>query len=420
MMRLLGNLVMTRLLVPDDFGLMAMAMTLQAGLMMATDIGLNLSVIRSARGEDPLFLRTAWTIKILRHLQLAALFVGMAALLAWAASTFDFGDSVYADPLLPWVMAGLAVPLAMRGFNSINLALSERRLDMRRFVLINIAAQVASIVSMVLFALVEPSVWALVWGGIIGGAVRLVASHIFIPGPRMGLTLEREHYREIWGFGKWLMGASFLGFLGKQGDRLLLGALLTPVDFGIYAIARIWVDAGLSSISKVTDPTINAAISEVGRERPKSVLGVFRRIRLLQNAVFAAMFLVIVLGGDFLIETLYTDAYQGVGVILMLLSPMLLLRMWGPYGALLLTKGESRNYATVTLIRCVALFVMLPSAFFLGGPPWAYFTIAVNQAWGVPQQLRLAARYIKISIPREALQLSAVVALAAALTILVP
>lgn len=415
-LRLAGNLVLTRLLAPEDFGLMALAMSLQSGLMMATDVGLNQSVVRSERGDDPDFLRTAWTIKVIRHTQVALLFVGLAALVLFVAPLFDLSDTVYADPALPWVMAALALPLALKGFNSMNLALNERRMRMAPFILLNAGTQVVTLVSIIVLALIEPSVWALVWGGVIGALLRAVASHFVIPGPRMGFRLNRAHAREIWGYGKWLMGASLFTFFGQQGDRLIFGALLAPFDFGIYAVARIWVDAAAGMVNRAATPTSLAALSEVSRERPQRLGSVFRRIRLAQNAVCVAAFAAFALAGRPFIELLYPPAFHGVGAIVVLLAPLLLLRMWGIYGTLVLSQGDSRNFASVTALRCAALFVMVPVFFHLFGPVWAYFAVAVNHAWGVPQQLRIASRTVPVSYWFEIALLGGAIGLAAALT----
>lgn len=62
-MRLASNLVLTRILSPDDFGLMALVGSFLIGLNMFSDMGLGPSIMQSKRGDDPAFLDTAWTKK---------------------------------------------------------------------------------------------------------------------------------------------------------------------------------------------------------------------------------------------------------------------------------------------------------------------------------------------------------------------
>ena len=65
-LRLGSNLVLTRLLAPEMFGLMALAFTFLQALTFMSDVGTRHSVMRSTRGEDPVFLRAAWTVQALR------------------------------------------------------------------------------------------------------------------------------------------------------------------------------------------------------------------------------------------------------------------------------------------------------------------------------------------------------------------
>src|ERR1700691_1997111 len=64
--RLGSNLVMTRLLVPSMFGVVAIAQLVIVGLSLFSDVGIKPSVIQSKRGSEPDFLNTVWTTQILR------------------------------------------------------------------------------------------------------------------------------------------------------------------------------------------------------------------------------------------------------------------------------------------------------------------------------------------------------------------
>src|SRR4026208_1145233 len=65
-LRLGSSLVMTRLLLPEMFGVMAIAMLVSVGLALFSDVGLKPSVIQSQRGGEPNFLNTVWTTQIFR------------------------------------------------------------------------------------------------------------------------------------------------------------------------------------------------------------------------------------------------------------------------------------------------------------------------------------------------------------------
>ena len=66
LIRLGANILLTRLLLREAFGLMAIVYVLMTGFLLFSDIGLGPNVTQSKRGEDPDFLNTAWVLQILR------------------------------------------------------------------------------------------------------------------------------------------------------------------------------------------------------------------------------------------------------------------------------------------------------------------------------------------------------------------
>ena len=65
-LRLGSNLILTRLLFPEAFGLMAIIQTVMIGLTMMSDIGIVPSIIHNKRGNEPEFLNTAWSLQVVQ------------------------------------------------------------------------------------------------------------------------------------------------------------------------------------------------------------------------------------------------------------------------------------------------------------------------------------------------------------------
>src|SRR4030067_2852480 len=89
-LRLGGNLILTRLLFPEAFGMMAIIQAVAFGAHMLTDVGIGPSVVQKERGNDPAFLNTAWTIQIIR---------GILVWLALCAMALPIAG-LYGEPLL--------------------------------------------------------------------------------------------------------------------------------------------------------------------------------------------------------------------------------------------------------------------------------------------------------------------------------
>src|SRR4030067_3228097 len=76
-LRLGGNLILTRLLFPEAFGMMAIIQAVAFGAHMLTDVGVGPSIVQNARGNEPAFLNTVWTVQIVRSV---LVWVGLCAL----------------------------------------------------------------------------------------------------------------------------------------------------------------------------------------------------------------------------------------------------------------------------------------------------------------------------------------------------
>ena len=94
LLSLVNNLILTRLLFPEAFGLMTYVSVIILGVQLFSDIGVRASVLTNERGDDPEFLNTAWVLQILRG---AALWL-VILLLAWPMSRF------YGEPVLIFAM----------------------------------------------------------------------------------------------------------------------------------------------------------------------------------------------------------------------------------------------------------------------------------------------------------------------------
>ena len=141
-LRLGSNLIMTRMLVPEMFGVMAIANILLFALTLFSDVGLGQSIIQSRRGEDPIFLNTAWTVQVLRGVLLWVIgsLISCGIYLAGTLHLLPAG-SAYANQMLPSVIAVLTLSALILGFESNKLALARRKMELARVTQIELASR---------------------------------------------------------------------------------------------------------------------------------------------------------------------------------------------------------------------------------------------------------------------------------------
>lgn len=401
-----SNLVMTRLLVPEMFGVMAIATIVMVGLAMFSDLGLRQSIVQSRRGDDPAFLNTAWALQILRGLALwlIALAIALGVYLADHAGMVP-ATSVYADPSLPWVIAALSFGTVIGGLTTTKAAEASRNLALGRLTQIELAAQLAGLCAMLAWAWFDRSIWALVAGGLTSAAVSAVAGHAWLPGTPNRWQWDRSVLMELVHFGKWIFVSSILGFIVANSDRLLLGAMVDASTFGICVIAFLMVGAIEQVVGRLTGGVTLSALSEVARHGGDLRAAYYRLHAVIAAlAYFGAGFLMA--SGQALVAVLYDHRYADAGWMLQILAAALLTAPFQIATQAYLALGMSQLHSKILAIRLGTLFVAMPTGFLLFGLPGALWGVVASQFLSLPILIFYNVKYGLFALEKELLVLT--------------
>lgn len=175
----------------------------------------------------------------------------------------------------------------------------------------------------------------------------------------MRFVRDAEIASRLWQYGKWLIASSALSFLAQNADKLIFGSFMDTTSFGIYAIATIWVNVGMSVIKQLQDKVGFPTISSVIQDRPQELPRLYRRFQRLADLLCLLSFVATFLGGPWLIELLYTSNYHPAGDFIRLLSVAFLTMRFNSLSLLLLNLGDSRAMMVVSGIRAGALVIGL-------------------------------------------------------------
>ena len=357
-LRLGSNLILTRLLFPEAFGLMALASVFQQGLGMLSDIGVGPSIVQNKRGDDPDFLATAWTMQVIRGF---TLFLCMCAL-AYPASL------MYDQPLLLPILIMLGLTSIIQGFQSIGISTASRKMLLGRLTLIDLVSQSVGIVVMVVWAYYSRDVWALVGGGIAGGLVRVALGHRILGSAGNRFHFERSAAKEIFHFGKWIFLATAMTYFGGRGLTLVQGALVPIEVLGMLSIAGMLAAFAVGLIQKIGASVLFPAFADIHRERPEKLRQYLSESRAKLFWLSAPCFTTLILFAKPLISLLYDDRYRDAGIYLSVLavnSAITSLRT--PFGMTLISRGDSYGHSLIMFAIAALGIVSTLVGFALGG-----------------------------------------------------
>jgi len=364
LIRLASNMIMTRLLVPEMFGVIAIANVFILGLAMFSDLGLKQNIVQSSRGTNPVFLNTIWSIQIIRGFIIGTAAFSMAYGVYYVSQTglIDSGN-VYADPVLPLVIAVLAFGPIISGFESTKLATANRNISLGKITIIEVLAQLAGIVLMLAWVYQERSIWALVAGSLFSVLTKTCLSHLMLQGESNRLQWDKNSLREAFHFGKWIFLSSILGFLINSGDKLLFGAIFSSELLGIYSIAALMIGAMQGVIFKLISTVAFPALGEVNRLQPERIKSIYYKIRQPIDilCLFAAGFLF--MQGGAIINLLYDDRYSEAGIMLEILSLGLLIIRFGVAGQFYMVCGQPKIMSILIATRLCFMIMFIPLGF---------------------------------------------------------
>ena len=215
--------VLTRLLTPADFGLLAIAMVFIQVFETVFEVPVAASLMR-ARPLTRALLDTGFTLSTIRGL------VIFGTLSAAAVGIADF----YSDPRLAWLVVALALAPLARSTASIRIVLYRRRLEASPEFWLEVGGKVVSLAAAVTVAATTRSYWAIAVATVTAPTVSTVGSYFFAPyRPRFRLT----EWRYFSGFIGWMTLNQVFSALLWQFDKLFLGRIVSDKVLGNFSVA---------------------------------------------------------------------------------------------------------------------------------------------------------------------------------------
>lgn len=346
--------ILTAILEPADFGLVAKAMAVVVIVEMVTRVPMETPLLR-IREPDRKLYDTAFTLTLFR----AALITGLLVTLSGPLATYLRDDRLV--PLMCW----LALGPALRGTISPRMAEFTRRYDMRFEAGMDIASKLASLAVVTAVALATRSYWAIAIGTITTSLVLNVLSYLVAPyRPRLSLARWSE-FSDIL---TWVTVSQSLRAISWQLDNFILGRFLANDAFGRYAVARQLNEVPFQAIALPLTRPMVAAFSTAINDAERRALW----LRYSSGMLFAVgplMVTLALLSGE-AIFVLLGPGWETSGPILAGLAlatlPMMPAAPLNPFVASIYRSGLSANLSLVQFL--VSVPAMLAGALIAGVP----------------------------------------------------
>lgn len=345
-------ILFARLLLPRDFGTVAIALTIVQIVEAVLDLPVAQVIVRSSDPSRDL-IDTAFTISLLRGL--ALMFV--LAALAWPIAL------LYGEPSLVPIVCALGLAPAMRGMMSPGLALYARSIDFRRDMLVEMVGKVASLIAGSIAAFLLRDYRAIVVSTVMTPLAMMVTSFLVAP-HRVRLTLR--HGKQFYGFLGWFTASQVVSALNWRSSRLVLGMFVPSNVLGSFTLAGDLAAVPEQALIQTMVRPLVAAFSRV-QDDAKRLRALYCNSVATTLAVSLPVMLAVAVFADPLVLLLLGSKWHATPPIVSWLAlAACLAATTATYIPLCVALGRANQLFRLNLIQ---MLVLLP-ALLLATPPW--------------------------------------------------
>jgi PST family polysaccharide transporter len=375
------TVALARLLVPEDFGLVALAALVVGIVAVFRDFGTGGSLV-TTRDVAPRTLGTVLTLIVAAAVLSGVLVAALAPVAAW----------VFDEPMLTWILLAIAPTLVIGNVAGLYDAMLQRRMDFRRRFWAQVAHTLTLSIVSIGLAVAGAGVWAIV-GGQIAAPMVFCAYLIGTSPVRIRPRLDKDRVGTILREGRGFLGQELVTFVHHNADYFAVGRVLGATQLGYYSMAyrlgELPYQAIADPIARVTFP----AFAEIARRGEAYARSFLTALRLQALATVPAGLLLSALAEPFT-QVVLGEKWLPTAAVLEVLG------IWAVIQATQATFGwllaSLRQIGIVAIATAVSLLLLVPGVVLA-----ARFGDIRTVAWVLLGDIALALAYTAFLVRRR-------------------
>ncbi|QYU67344.1 oligosaccharide flippase family protein [Leptolyngbya sp. 15MV] len=245
-------MILARLLMPDDFGIVILAAIAIAVVEAVTATSYGAVLVRRLT-VDRDFYDTVWTMNVLRGVIFGAIVVVTAELQA----------DILGDPRIASILLVVALTIALDGFASVGLMRLEREMRFDRLTRFHVTSRIAVTVCTLTLAFALGNYWCLVLGNLAARVFTLPFTYWIAPhAPRFCL----KHWRELLHFSKWMVVVNSCQMVEMQAANFALGRFVGTRALGMWGVSYQLAAVPVTELAVPIRQPIYAGYAQVQRD----------------------------------------------------------------------------------------------------------------------------------------------------------
>lgn len=323
------SIILARLLLPEDFGLLGMALVFTGLVAIFNDMGMGSAIVQKQDLNQKNLSSIFWF-----NLLIGILAILITILAAPLIAHF------YGQNSLTMVISVMSVSFLFTSLSMVQNSLLLKELNFKKLTLFEIISTISASILGLSLAYLGYGVWSLVWQNIsmtfIYAALIWVTEH-WMP----ELYFNWEDIKPIVGFSSNLSGFNLLNYFARNADYLLIGKFLGATALGYYTLAYTIMLFPLSNISSVLSKVMFPALSQIQHDNCKFKLFYLKSTKYITFASFPLMLGLFAVADEFILFLFGTKWVPVIFIIKVLSIVGLIQSIVTTIGSIYLSKGRT-------------------------------------------------------------------------------
>ncbi|WCO01136.1 lipopolysaccharide biosynthesis protein [Psychroserpens ponticola] len=379
------NIVLARLLLPEDFGLVALTMTYIGFITLFTNMGFGSSIIYESETSQKQLSSIYWLNYGLSVFSFLVII-----------STSQFAANFYNEPKLTSIVFVAAFNLLIFPFYIVQYKLLERDLEFRTISKINLSGILIGSIAAVIGAYLGLGVYALILQSLVVSVVRLFMVMIY----RRWLPSFYFNFHEIksmvWYSLKY-KASNMVRYFERNIDYLILGKFFSSVILGYYAFAYNIMYTPVKRISYIFSEVLFPSFSSFKNDKEKIISGYFKSVNLIALVSIPAM-TILAFNADLIIHIGFGQKWDGAIAIVKILCFAGAIQSVSQFGGVIFS---SIGKPEITLYISVGRTILTVLAIVIGvqyGVLWVAYLLVIAKVLSFLLFLVVLYSYIPFSI----------------------
>lgn len=301
----LAFLVLTRILSPEDFGVVAIATTILMLIQIITDLGTSkvLVQLKCSEKEFGKYCDSAFYFNVILGVLLFAI------VFIFSQQIANYNN----QPQAAIVIRVMSVQILIYSFSTVQNAIKNRNLDFKSLFYIRLITVAAPALISIPIALLGGGLWAIVGGSVSGAFFNMIALWLFSDW-RPSLSFNKSYLNNILGNSLWSSSQQFIQWIPISLDTFLISNYLTASDLGIYSATRSLFTSVSAIILGPIIPVLFSSLSKVDDSQKFIKISLFaQKTMFLISVIVAVVFFAY---RDIISTIIFNNKWIGISSVL--------------------------------------------------------------------------------------------------------